>query len=169
MCFVSYKRQLNVSAPRELLVYQIFLLIHFRLGQNAFALHVRFDGFCSDHCTPYTNDTLHFTYITSVAEKASCVRNSGVLSCLPPPLTHLSAPCSHFTFFAEANACGANCLRAQSQPFIPPRPHRFVYVVLQRWEGGLRHKVTVGETKGGAAEIEFVCGDFTVLDWSDGE
>lgn len=49
----------------------------------------------------------------------------------------------------------------------PPCSNRFVF--LQRWEGGIRHKVTVGETKGGAAEVEFVCGDFTVLDWSDGE
>ncbi|CAN0412747.1 unnamed protein product [Ectocarpus sp. 12 AP-2014] len=47
--------------------------------------------------------------------------------------------------------------------------HGICLKALERWEGGLRHKVTVGETKGGTAEIEFVCGDFTVLDWSDGD
>ncbi|CAN0299581.1 unnamed protein product, partial [Ectocarpus sp. 12 AP-2014] len=47
--------------------------------------------------------------------------------------------------------------------------HGICLKALERWEGGLRHKVTVGETKGGTAEIEFVRGDFTVLDWSDGD
>ena len=42
-------------------------------------------------------------------------------------------------------------------------------VMKQRWDCGLRDSVTVGETKGVTAEVEFVCGDFTVLDWSDGE
>lgn len=27
----------------------------------------------------------------------------------------------------------------------------------------------VDDSKGGLTEIEFVCGDFTVFDWSDGE
>eukprot|EP00904_Undaria_pinnatifida_P012720 jgi/Undpi1/8579/HiC_scaffold_25.g11044.m1 len=38
-----------------------------------------------------------------------------------------------------------------------------------RWKGGLKDAVTVGGSKGATAEIEFVKGDFTVLDWSDGD
>lgn len=51
---------------------------------------------------------------------------------------------------------------------FPPAHVLLVVCCDQRWEGGFRNSVTVGGTKGGTAEIEFVCGDFTVLDWSDG-
>lgn len=47
-------------------------------------------------------------------------------------------------------------------------PPRFPFF-MQRWEGGVKNEVTVGGVQGRAADIEFVCGDFTVLDWSDGE
>lgn len=33
----------------------------------------------------------------------------------------------------------------------------------------MKDAVTVGGIRGGTAEIEFVCGDFTVFDWSDGK
>ncbi|CAM9957987.1 unnamed protein product, partial [Laminaria digitata] len=47
--------------------------------------------------------------------------------------------------------------------------HSICQKALERWEGGLKDAVTVGGSKGAKAEIEFVCGDFTVLDWSDGD
>lgn len=40
---------------------------------------------------------------------------------------------------------------------------------LERWNGGLKDAVVVDDSKGGLTEIEFVCGDFTVFDWSDGD
>lgn len=51
----------------------------------------------------------------------------------------------------------------------PPLSRSTAICFLQRWKGGLKDAVTVGGSKGATAEIEFVKGDFTVLDWSDGE
>ncbi|CAM9319289.1 unnamed protein product, partial [Hapterophycus canaliculatus] len=47
--------------------------------------------------------------------------------------------------------------------------HGICLKALKRWEGGLKNEVTVGDVQEEMAEIEFVCGDFTVLDWSDGD
>ncbi|CAM9133824.1 unnamed protein product [Scytosiphon promiscuus] len=47
--------------------------------------------------------------------------------------------------------------------------HGICLKALKRWQGGLKNEVTIGGVRGGTAEIEFVCGDFTVLDWSDGD
>lgn len=73
-------------------------------------------------------------------------------------------------YSALANVHTISCYKLRIPPFS--RRPTFSSIPLpseQRWDDDLRNSVTVGGTKGGTAEVEFVCGDFTVLDWSDGE
>ena len=56
-------------------------------------------------------------------------------------------------------------------PRFPPlrsswKPTPMGWESLQRWNQGAKDAVA---GRGPATEVEFVCGDFTVLDWSDGK